>query len=54
MYIYGDFQSEKARQFNIQLVMCTGRPGYCKSEEQIKDYFRGKFLVLLYNEVRFD
>ena len=54
MAIYGNFQAEKARLLGVQLVKCTNRPGYCKTEEEILDYFRGKYLILLYNEIRFD
>lgn len=51
MFIYGDFDTAKTRQLNIQLKRCTG-PG-CKTEAEILEFFRDKFLVLMYNQVRF-
>ena len=34
MYINGEFNSKTARQLNVQLLKCTGRPD-CKSEDEI-------------------
>lgn len=48
MYIYGDFNSEKTRQINIQLKKCHGRTD-CKSDAEITAFFRNKYLLLLYN-----
>ena len=48
MHINGDFDSDTARQINIQLLKCTDRPD-CKSEEEILDYFKGKYLLILNN-----
>ena len=31
LYIYGDYNTSKARQFNVQLKKCRGHD-YCKSE----------------------
>ena len=42
-----------ARQLTISLRKCTGH-SYCKSEAEMKEYFRHKFLLMLYNEVSFD
>ena len=52
VYIYGDFSSFDARQLNIQLKPCRGHD-YCKSETEIRDYFAGKYLLLLLNKVSF-
>ena len=49
--IYGDFNSIEARQINIQLKKCRGSG--CKTDEQIKEFFSGKYLMLLVNEARF-
>ena len=52
IYIHGDFNSAKTRQLNIQLKPCKGHD-YCKSETEISDYFAGKYLFLLMNDMRF-
>jgi len=51
--VHGDFDSQTARQLNFQLLRCTGRAD-CKSEEEILDYFRGKYLIFCTNQIRFD
>ena len=51
-FIYGDYDSRKARQLQIQLRKCSGHD-YCKSEDEILDYFSGKFLLMLTNQIRF-
>ena len=57
--MYGDYNSDKARLINIQLVRCHDG-GYfaengitCKSQDQITDFLRNKFLLMLYNQKRF-
>ena len=53
--IYGDFNSEKAKQFNVQLVKCTGgEANGCKSETEIMAFFRNKWIMMYYNQIRFD
>lgn len=37
----------------VDIVKCTGE-NYCKSEEEIRDYFATKFIFILKNEIRFD
>ena len=53
MYINGDFDSEKARQIQIQLKRCVGHD-YCKKEEEILTFFKNKWLLFLYNQKLFD
>ena len=48
LWIHGDFNSANARQINVQLRKCRGRPD-CKSDEQILEYFSGKYLLILHN-----
>ena len=55
MRMYGDYNSDKARLINIQLVKCHDG-GYfaengitCKSPDQITDFLRNKFFLMLYN-----
>lgn len=38
---------------DVQLVKCHGKD-YCKSQEQITEFMRDKFLYTLSNQVRFD
>ena len=53
LFLYGDYDSANASQFEIQLIKCTNRDD-CKSEEEIREYFRQKFILLMYNQIRFD
>ena len=50
---YGSWETEDAGLLNIKLRRCHDRPD-CKSEEEITEYFKLKFLILLYNQVLFD
>ena len=52
--IYGDYNSYKAQLFNIQFVKCHDKPGFCKSDEEISEFLRNKYILLFYNQVRFD
>ena len=53
MRINGDFNSAEARLLDIKLVKCHGH-SYCKSDEEITNFLKDKFLLLLYNKIRFD
>ena len=53
MYIHGSYNSKTARLVNIQLRRCRGRTD-CKTDEEIKDFFRNKYLLILQNQVRFE
>ena len=53
MELYGDWNSEKARKISVILEKCTGEM-HCKSEEEIDEFMRGKYLLLLNNQIRFD
>ena len=56
-FIFGDYNSVSANLINIQLVKCNNvtQPGVeCKSDEEILNFFRGKYILLLYNENRFN
>ena len=53
LFLYGDYDSTTASLLNMQLIKCTGRDD-CKSEEEILEFFRTKFIILLYNEIRFN
>ena len=51
--LWGDFNSQKTQQLAIRFRRCTGKD-YCKSEEEVRDWLRRKYIVILYNQVRFD
>ena len=38
---------------NIDLIKCKGH-SYCKEQDEVDKFFKGKFLVLLYNQIRFE
>ena len=53
--LYGDYNSYKALQFNIQFIKCHDKPaGFCKTDAEIKEFMRDKFILILHNQVRFD
>ena len=55
MFIYGDFNSYKANLFNIQFVKCHDKPeGFCKTDAEIKEFMRDKWILILFNQIRFD
>jgi len=51
--IYGDFNTASAQQLKVQLKKCTGRPD-CKTDEEIIQFMKGKFIMIMLNQVRFD
>ena len=53
MLIYGDFSTQKARLIDLQLIKCHDQD-YCKSDEEIMQFMKDKWLVLLTNRIRFD
>ena len=53
--IYGDFNTAVASQFNIQLIKCKGgKEKGCKDDAEITNFFRNKWIMLYYNQIRFD
>lgn len=48
MEIWGDYNSAKAQQIAISFKMCEGLPN-CESKETIREWLRGKYIVLIYN-----
>ena len=60
--IWGDYNSKKAQQLAYKFKFCQekddegnivlgrdGNPKKCESEEDIRTYLRGKYILLLYN-----
>ena len=53
--VYGSFGSDRAQQILIDVVKCSKIHGVeCKSDEEIEEYFRGKIMYILSNQIRFD
>ena len=51
--IYGSYDSKKGKRLQVYLNKCLGKD-YCRSDEEIQQFFRYKFLLLLKNQIRFD
>ena len=57
MYIYGDFESIKARLMNVQLIKCNNDTRVekdCLPEVDIRKFLRDKWLIFFNNQIRFD
>ena len=46
--IYGTFSSKKAQVFRASLNRCSGKD-FCKSEEEINEFMKDKYLLVLTN-----
>ena len=51
--IWGDFNANKAQLISFKFKMCKDKPT-CESEENIRKWLSGKFIVLLHNQVKFN
>ena len=51
--ISGNFNTVNASQIRVSLLKCKGKD-YCKSDEEITEFIKGKYLVMYVNEIRFD
>ena len=48
MHIQGNYNSMKARMITIELKKCNEfLSGGCKSDAEIMEFFRGKYLLIL-------
>ena len=55
MSIWGDYNSVKGQQLAIRFRMCEGGPEKgCESEENIRKWLQRKFIVIIYNSIRFE
>ena len=52
-FISGNFNTGNASQIRVYLNRCQGKD-YCKTDEEINEFIRGKFLIVYVNEIRFD
>ena len=46
--VRGSFDGSSARIIEIDFKRCTGSPE-CKSEQEVTDFLKGGYIVLLYN-----
>lgn len=53
MKLFGDWNTEAARVLLLVFEKCTGKPN-CKSDQQIKDYLKDKYLILATRLTRFN
>ena len=53
MMIKGDYNSNSAQMLLVTFNRCHDRSD-CKTKEDIDEFIRGKYLVVLTNTVRFD
>ena len=53
MYIKGSIYSKEGRIISIELKRCVGEK-YCKTEEEIKTFLKGKWLLLINNQKLFN
>ena len=51
--IWGDYNSAKAQQIIVRFKMCIGEDN-CESEENIREWLKRKYIVILHNQIRFD
>ena len=51
--IKGDYNSNTAQMLLITFNRCHDRPD-CRPKDEIDDFIRGKYLVVMSNTVRFD
>ena len=51
-YIQGNFYSDHASIIRVQLNRCSGED-YCKSEKEITQFMKNKYLIVYLNKVRF-
>ena len=52
-FISGNFNTVNASQIRVHLNRCQGKD-FCKSDEEITEFIRGKYLIVYVNEIRFD
>ena len=53
MKLYGDWNSKEARLIDMALTRCQGH-SYCQTDDEITKWLKNKFLLVMYNRIRFD
>lgn len=51
--VFGSYSSDRGRMINIVLDRCLGQD-YCLGEQEIKEWFRSKYIFLRMNRIRFE
>ena len=51
--LQGDYQSDKTSIFKIVLEICDRTQRECKSDDEIQEWMKRKFIVVLANTQRF-
>ena len=51
--ISGDWNSNSGKSLYAVFNKCSGSDD-CKSEEEIEEFLRGAYVMVLYNQIRFD
>ena len=51
--IWGDYNSLATQQLSVRFRMCVGHD-YCESEENIREWLKRKFVLIAFNEIRFE
>ena len=53
-YIHGNFNTEKARNIRVRLNRCRGQQNNCKTDHEITEFVKGKYMIVYMNQIRFD
>ena len=53
MSFQGNYNSADAKLFKLAITKCKDRPD-CKSEQEITEFLKGKYIGIYYNQKRFD
>jgi hypothetical protein len=52
--IFGNFNSQAAKQLTLYLELCDQSTGLCESEDKVNDWLKDKYLLVLSNQINFD
>ena len=52
-FISGNFSTSNASNIRVYLNRCQGRD-YCKTNEEINQFMKDKYLLVYINEIRFE
>ena len=53
-YVHGNFNTEKARNIRVRLNRCRGQENNCKTDDEITEFVKGKYMIVYMNQIRFD
>ena len=52
-FISGNFNTVNASNIRVYLNRCQGKD-YCKTDKEINEFIKGKYLLVYVNEIRFE